>query len=357
MYKETVGPYSFEVGKYRPPSEGGSNSLLLRFTRNCPWNQCTFCGMYKQENFSIRPVEEIKGDISAIAGLCMEMQDISGDLGYKGVINREVLHKIIEKYPQLNTSSGFSMILNWISAGGKTVFLQDGNSLQMGTENLAEGLTYLRATFPSIERVTTYARSKTLSRKTLEELISIRKAGLDRLHVGLESGDDGILKRTRKGVTGEEHIDGGRKAMEAGFQLSEYWMPGMGGKENWENHARNTAHVLNSINPHYIRSRPFNPSPGTPIHDEYEKGELTSLTPKEQLEEIRLLVAELDVTSKLCFDHAGNYWTGRNDQLLFTHSYEGYKMPGEKQRVIEILEEGIIANEGKSEYRHIQMFL
>jgi len=249
------------------------------------------------------------------------------------------------------------MILNWISAEGKTVFLQDGNSLQMGTDSLVEVLSYLRATFPSIERVTTYARSKTLSRKSLDELTSIRKAGLDRLHVGLESGDDEVLKRTRKGVTGEEHIDGGRKAMEAGFQLSEYWMPGLGGKENWENHARNTAHVLNGINPHYIRSRPFRPSPGTPIYDEYDQGELTSLTPKEQLEEIKLLVEELDVTSKLCFDHAGNYWTDKNDRLLFTQSYEGYKMPEEKPKVLEILEEGIMANEGKTEYRHIQMFL
>jgi len=313
--------------------------------------------MYKQDKFSIRSVEEIKGDISSIAGLCLEMQDISGQLGYGGVINREVIYKIIEKYPQLNTSSGFSMILNWISAGGKTVFLQDGNSLQMGTDNLVEVLSFLRATFPTIERVTTYARSKTLSRKTLEELTAIRKAGLDRLHVGLESGDDEILKRTRKGVTGEEHIDGGRKAMEAGFQLSEYWMPGLGGKENWENHARNTALVLNGISPNYIRSRPFRPSPGTPIYDEYDKGELTTLTPKEQLEEIKLLVETLDVNSKLCFDHAGNYWTGKNGRLLFTHSYEGYKMPEEKKRVLKILEEGIMANEGRSEYRHIQMFL
>jgi radical SAM superfamily enzyme YgiQ (UPF0313 family) len=357
MYKESIGPYAFEVGMYRPPSEGGSYSLLLRFTRNCPWNKCTFCGMYKQDKFSIRSVEEIKGDINSIAGLCLEMQDISRELGQEGMISREVIYKMIEKYPPLNTSSGFSMILNWISAGGKTAFLQDGNSLQMGTDNLAEVLTYLRATFPSIERVTTYARSKTLSRKSLEELTKIRQAGLDRLHVGLESGDDEVLKRTKKGVTGEEHINGGRKAVAAGFQLSEYWMPGLGGKENWGNHARNTGRVLSGINPHYIRSRPFRASPGTPIYEEYERGELTPLTPKEQLEEIKLLVEELDVTSKLCFDHAGNYWTGKDGRLLFTHSYEGYKMPEEKARVLQILEEGIAANEGKSEYRQIQMFL
>lgn len=357
MNKEIIGPYSFEVGMYRPPSEGGSYSLLLRFTRNCPWNKCTFCGMYKQEKFSIRSVDEIKGDISSIAGLCLEMQEISRELGYDGVINREVIYKIIEKYPPLNTSPGFSMILNWISAGGKTAFLQDGNSLQMGTDNLVEVLKHLRATFPTIERVTSYCRSKTLARKSLEELTAIRQAGLDRLHVGLESGDGEILEKTRKGVTPEEHIEGGRKAMEAGFQLSEYWMPGMGGRERWENHARNTARVLNGINPHYIRSRPFRPSPGTPIYDEYEKGELTLLSPGEQLEEIKLLVETLDVTSKLCFDHAGNYWTDDNDRLLFTHSYEGYKMPEEKEKVLGIIEKGIAANRSRSDYRHIQMFL
>ena len=129
--------------------------------------------------------------------------------------------------------------------------------------------------------------------------------------------------------------------MAAGFQLSEYWMPGLGGKENWENHARNTAHVLNGINPHYIRSRPFTASPGTSIYDEYARGELTTLTPKEQLEEIRLLVEELDVTSKLCFDHAGNYWRGKRGGLLFDQGYEGYKFPEQKERVLELIEEGV----------------
>ena len=356
MYKDIIGPYSFEVGMYRPPSEGGSYCLLLRFTRNCPWNKCTFCGMYKQQIFSLRSVEEIKRDINSISGLCMEMQDIARDLGYEGVINRDVIYRIVEKYPYSSTSHGFGMILNWISSGEKTVFLQDANSLIMGTDNLVEVLQYLRDTFPSIERVTTYARSKSLFRKTQEALNRIRQAGLDRLHVGLESGDGEVLKRIKKGVTPEEHIEGGRKAMKAGFQLSEYWMPGLGGKQRWENHARHTAHVLNSIDPHYIRTRPFSPWPATPIYDECERGELTLLSPEEQLEELKLMVQELDVTSKLCFDHANNYWADRDRQLLFTHSYEGYQMPEKKQKVLEIIEKGIIANKGRSEYGCIQMF-
>jgi radical SAM superfamily enzyme YgiQ (UPF0313 family) len=171
---------------------------------------------------------------------------------------------------------------------------------------------------------------------------------LDRLHVGLESGDDALLKKIKKGVTGKEHIKGGQKALAAGFQLSEYWMPGLGGKEDWENHARNTALVLNQINPHYIRSRPFYPYPGTPISDAQQQGTLTLLSPQETLKELRLLIETLDVTSKVCFDHAGNCWVNRSGRLLFTQSYEGYKFPEEKQRVLDLIAEGIEAQAGKT---------
>lgn len=354
MELEKVGKYSFEVGMFRPPSEGGSYSLLLRFTRNCPWNKCTFCNMYKHEKFSLRTVDEIKSDIDSIAGLIRDMHSVSRQLGYDGEINRDVIISMIEKEPDLNTSQGFVMVLNWLSAGGKTAFLQDGNTPMMDSGKLVDVLEHLRKIFPSLERVTTYARSKTLSRKSQEELTAVRKAGLDRLHVGLETGDDALLKKTRKGVTGEEHIDGGRKAMKAGFQLSEYWMPGLGGKEAWEDHAGNTALVLNGINPHYIRSRPFSPGAGTPIHDEYENGTLTLLSPKETLIELKVMVETLDVTSKVCFDHAGNYWSNKNGQLLFTQSYEGYKFPEEKPRVLELIEEGIAAQEGRVDPRRLR---
>jgi hypothetical protein len=135
MSLEKAGKYAFEVGMYRPPSEGGSYSLLLRFTRNCPWNKCTFCGMYKHEKFSLRTSEEIKGDIDSIAELIKDMQSLSWELGYDGQINRDVIIGMIEKEPELNTSQGFVMILNWMSSGGKTAFLQDGNSLMMPSDN------------------------------------------------------------------------------------------------------------------------------------------------------------------------------------------------------------------------------
>jgi len=353
MLLEKAGKYAFEIGMFRPPSEGGSFSLLLRFTRNCPWNKCTFCGMYKHEKFSLRTVEEIKSDIDSIAGLIRDMQSLSRELGHDGRITRDVIIAMIEREPELNISHGFGMVLNWLSSGGKTAFLQDGNSLMMAGDKLIDALKYLRSTFPSLERCTTYARSKTLSRKSREELTGIREAGLDRLHVGMETGDDALLKKIKKGVTGQEHIDGGRKAIKAGFQLSEYWMPGLGGKEDWENHAKNTALVLNGINPHYIRSRPFSPWPGTPIHNDYEKGMLTLLSPGEMLIELKLLIETLDVTSRVCFDHARNDWSNRNGQLLFTQSYEGYKFPEEKPRLLELIEEGIAVQEGRPPMQEI----
>ena len=343
METEERSDYYFETGIYRPPSEGGSYSLLLRFTRNCPWNQCTFCSMYKEEKFSIRSVEEIKGDIDTIAAFCDELMAISLELGFKGEINKPVIIEMINRNPILNSSQGFLMVLNWLIAGGKTAFLQDANTPEMRTIRLVEVLKYLRQKFPSLERVTSYARSKTLARKGLDELKAIYKAGLDRLHVGLETGDDELLKIVKKGVTSQEHIEGGRKAMEAGFQLSEYWMPGLGGKERWEGHARNTARVLSAINPHYIRSRPFVPSPGSPICDSFENGEFHVLTGEEHLAELKVMIEELDVTSKVCFDHAGNYWRNREGHLLFAQDYEGYQFPDQKSRVLSLIQEGLEA--------------
>jgi radical SAM superfamily enzyme YgiQ (UPF0313 family) len=341
MSAEVARKYHFETGVYRPPSEGGSYSLLIRVTRNCPWNQCTFCGMYKQEKFSLRSPEEVKGDIDSMAAICNGLKNISWKLGYGGEINRDVAVALINRDPVLNTSPGFVMIFNWLISGAKTAFLQDANSLIMKTDPLMDILKYLRKTFPSLDRVTSYARSKTLAQKKLEELKAIYIAGLDRLHIGLETGDDTLLKKIKKGVNGEGHIKAGKKVMQAGFELSEYWMPGLGGKEMWKAHAKNTARVLSEIDPHYIRSRPFFPFPGTPLFEDHESGEFKPLSPREQLIELKLMMEELEVTSKVCFDHAGNWWRGKNGGLLFSQSYEGYKFPQQKPLVLKIIDEGI----------------
>ena len=345
MIKSVADKYEFETGVYRPPSEGGSNSLLVRLTRNCPWNRCTFCGMYKTEKFQVRSVAEIKQDIDAMAAVRDDLAALSRRSGQGGEMTHNAAMAMIEKNPELNHHQGFAMLYHWLLSGGKTVFLQDANSIIMKTDQLVEVLEYLRKTFPSIVRVTSYARSKTVMQKSLDDLKAIRRAGLDRLHVGLESGDDAVLKKIQKGATAETHIKGGQKALTAGFQLSEYWMPGLGGKTLWQDHARNTARVLSEINPHYIRSRPFRPWPGTPLAREMAEQTFDMLTAAEQLRELRLTMQELSVTGRVCFDHAGNYWKNRQGRLLFTHSYEGYKFPQEKQTVLDLIDEGLKTGE------------
>jgi biotin synthase-like enzyme len=322
--------YQFETGIYRPPSEGGSDSLLVRFTRNCPWNRCTFCGMYKSEKFRMRSVAEIKRDIDAIARLVHDLEALSGSAG-----------TLIRQAPELEYHHGFPMVYQWLLSGGRTAFLQDANSLIMKTEDLTAALTYLRGKFPSINRVTSYARSKTVAKKSPEALLAIREAGLDRLHLGLESGDETVLKRVKKGATPEDHIKAGQKAITAGFQVSEYWMPGVGGKELWKSHALNTAGVLNEINPHYIRSRPFRLWPGTPLCDTRDETGFEPLSPYEQLLELRLMMETLNVSSKVCFDHAGNHWKNRGGGYLFSHGYEGYRFPEERERVLALIDEGL----------------
>jgi hypothetical protein len=297
--------------------------------------------MYKDETFQVRSVEEIQGDIDAIARLVRDLKGLPPEKDSGDPVSSAGAAKRLLRNPQLRHHPGFSMVLSWMLSGGKNAFLQDANSLIMKTESLVQALQHLRRTFPSIRRVTSYVRAKTLVQKSQEELLAIRRAGLDRLHVGLESGDDEVLKSVRKGVTGEQHVRAGRKALRAGFQLSEYWMPGLGGKKRTVQHADLTAAVLNRIQPHYIRSRPLHPWPGTPLADLVGSGKQVLLSPAETLLEIRRMVAALEVTSRVCFDHAGNYWKDRQGRHLFSLSYEGYAFPDQKQELLKRIDEGL----------------
>lgn len=271
---ERLSTLSFEVGPIRPPSEGGSHSLLLRATRNCPWSRCKFCYglIYNREKFQLRTVEDIKKDIDAAREIADAIRATSWKLGCGGAVNEDVGTTLIRSDPALNTNQSFILVFNWLYFGAKTVFLQDANTLIMPSDELLVVLKYLKETFPTIERVTSYARAKTLAKKTPEELKELRKAGLSRLHVSLETGDDNLLKYVDKGVTSAEQIEAGKKAKEAGFELSEYVMPDLGGRARSEQHALNTARVLNEIDPDFIRLRPFVPGPGMPLYEEYTKG-------------------------------------------------------------------------------------
>jgi radical SAM superfamily enzyme YgiQ (UPF0313 family) len=349
---EELKKHTFQLGPIRPPSEGGSSSLLLRVTINCPWNLCTFCSSYKGQKFIYRSVNEVKKDIDAARSISDLLHSLSKRLGGLDWVGR-----VVDSYfvygkdvgelseGELRNLENIVVVFNWLYAGARTVFIQDANSLIMRTPELVDVLRYLKAAFPQVERITSYARSKTLAQKSLEDLKSIRKAGLTRLHVGLESGDDDVLKYIRKGVTSEEQIQAGRKAKTAGFELSEYWMTGLGGRAMSEKHARNTARVLNEINPDYIRSRPLIPRKGTPLYDVYVSGEFQLTSPHERLFELRTMIEELNVSSRVCFDHFMNSWLRKSGEHLFKQDYEGYKFPDEKPEVLRLIEEGLQADE------------
>lgn len=345
---EKLSTYSFEMGPIRPPSEGGSYSLLIRVTRNCPWNRCKFCyGFpFNHEKFQLRPVEEIKRDIQTAKAISEGIKLMSWRLGYGGEIN-EVVGTVVQNNPSISMNHSFVTVFNWLFSGAHTAFLQDADSLTIKAPQLLEVIKYLKETFSTLERVTSYARAKTIYRKTPEELRDLRAAGLTRLHVGLETGDDELLKYVEKGVTAEEQIIAGRKAKAAGFELSEYVMPGLGGRTRAERHAKNTARVLNEINPEFVRLRPFVPRPETPLYNEYQTGEFQLSSAHERLMELRTLISNLNVTSRICFDHFMNSWHKNSGDLLFRQDYDGYKFPEEKDTVLALIEEGLTVDESK----------
>ena len=314
--------HTFELGPIRPPSE--AYSLLIRATRNCPWNKCLFCPVYKGTKFELRTVEEIQRDIEAAKSISDGINEIARKMGYGGSV-REVAAML---YNQQEYEQCVRNVALWLFAGGKSAFLQDSNTLIMKTPELVQVITFLRKTFPNINRVTTYGRSQTAARKSLEELKDLKAAGLDRIHIGLESGYDPVLTYMQKGVTAEKHITGGRKVVEAGISLCEYIMPGLGGKKMSHEHARETARVLNEINPDYIRLRSLHVHSIMPLWSKIHDGDFELQTEDEVVKEIGIFVENLQVTSYLKSDHILN--------LLM--EVEG-KMPEDKQKCLDIINE------------------
>jgi len=291
-----------EQGPIRPPSE--ARSLLLRLTRNCPWNQCLFCPVYKGQEFSRRSVAEIKREIDLIGATVEDIQRLSWRSGCGGRVTSVVLSHLLT---EANSSLMCRQVAHWLYFGQGSVFLQDANSLIMEPGDLAEVLLYLRSHVPGIRRITSYARSRTLARRSVQDLVLLREAGLDRIHIGLESGYDPLLGFMCKGVTAADHVKAGCLVREAGISLSEYVMPGLGGKVWWREHALATAAVLNEINPDFIRLRSLRVPKSTPLHEKMEAGEFELLDDDEVVREIRLFVDALEgITSTCTSDHIMN---------------------------------------------------
>jgi biotin synthase-like enzyme len=306
---------TFEIGPIRPPSE--ARSLLVRVTRNCPHNRCAFCPVYRGTRFSIRTAEEVIADIEAMGRVAARLRERSFSLGLAGAVTLEVLRRAAaagelggERTPcsrgGVVFGGGGAQVATFLASGGAHAFLQDANSLVMRPEELLRVLDALRETFPSIDRVTSYARAHTLTRRKPEHLAALRARGLDRVHVGLESGSDRVLELVQKGVDAARHVEAGRRARQAGMELSEYVMPGLGGRRLSREHALESARVLSEIDPDFIRLRTTAVVPGTALERLTVDGRIEPMDDEAVVAEIRLLIENLDCTSTLQSDHVLN---------------------------------------------------
>jgi len=224
-----------------------------------------------------------------------------------------------------------------IYKAARSIFLGDSDNLVH--KQLPEIVAFIRETFPDIRRVTAYARAKTILSRKMEFLTAVRKAGLDRLHIGLESGDPIVLEWLCKGVTPQEMVEAGRKAKEAGFEVNFYVISGAGGKERWKEHALNSAKVLNKIGPDFIRLRSLTIKQGTPLKEKLDKGDFVIIPPLERLKEVQLFVKNLDLEG--CFlasDHITNFlWAGN---AIFYRGVAG-DLPGDKKVMLKTLHKAL----------------
>jgi len=323
--------YPFEQGPIRPPSE--AKSLLIRVTRNCPWNKCAFCNTYRGKKFELRSLDEIFAEIREIEKIVTHVNDLSWKHGEAGRVTDKVIRLIFSQESSYN--EGYRSVAAWLYFGGQSVFLQDANSLIMKTEDLVSVLNEVKKAFPSVTRITSYCRSKTAARKSVDELKRLYQAGLSRIHIGMESGYDPLLAFIRKGVTAAEHIKGGRHVVDAGISLSEYVVPGLGGTRWSEEHAGETAQVLNVINPDFIRLRTLHAVPGTDLHDKMLQGKFIPLSDNEVVAEIRSFIEQLEgIDSTVVSDHI----------LNLLEEVQG-KLPGDKQKILDVIDRYLALSE------------
>ncbi len=294
-----------EVGPIRPPSE--SKSLMLRVTRNCPWNNCKFCGLYNGTKFSIRSTEDVIRDIDEIK--------LIADSLFPG-----------EK-PPVDTSI-LSMVQRWVLSGMESIFLQDANTLVIKPESLIKVLNHIKNVFPDVKRITSYARAQTIAKISDEDLKRMKTAGLNRIHIGMESACNEVLDFIDKGVDKETQIIAGKKVKKAGIELSEYFMPGLGGDKYSDQNALETADALNQINPDFIRIRTLGIPDDVELSNSVKNGDFKPIGDIAVVKELHLFLKSLKgVTSTIKSDHILN---------LFQES-EG-KYPEDRDKVLEPME-------------------
>ena len=256
---------TFDTPVFRPPSE--ARSFILRVTRGCAHNKCTYCNMYRGVPFQILKDEEISRQIALAA------------------------HYGKDKV--------------------RRVFLADGDALVLPTAKILKILQALRDTFPKLQRVSSYAAPKDILRKSEEELRQLKEAGLQLLYYGMETGDDITLKAVNKGVNGEEAIEAGRRVTASGMKLSIMVILGLAGKEGSKRHALETAKAINIMKPTMWSALCLMLYRGSELLDQFERGEFNPLSPAECMEELYTIMENVNLPEdKHCLfrsNHISNY--------------------------------------------------
>ncbi len=274
----------YDMPLYRPPSEG--RSLIFQITLGCSWNRCLFCAMYKTKRYKVRPWEEIEKDIIEMA---------------------------------------------WLQPHARKIFLADGDVLSVDTEFLIRVLDLINEKFPQLERISSYAGPTNLMAKSLDELRAFHERGLDILYLGIETGNDELLKKICKGATGSEIIDGCRKAIDAGLRMSTIILLGLGGVEGSYAHAKDSARVVNAIDPQFLACLTLMLGPYAEI---YEKklmgGNFKMIDKKQTLVELRWFVEDLDLSNcRFGTEHASNYLPLNGD------------LPGDKEKILNLIDKAL----------------
>jgi len=277
----------------RPPSE--ASSFLLPVTIGCSHNKCTFCGTYPGVKFRVRHLEDIKQDIDKVA------QNYSWSL--------------------------------------KRVFLEEGDALIAPQRILAGVLKYLNEKFPNLERIGTYTTPQAGLVKSVDELKELNRLGLKIAYMGVESGDEELLKKINKGVSYDQIVEAGRKLRQAGITLSVTVILGLGGPEGSKKHALNTARILSDIDPEFAGTLTILLVPGTPLHKEWKEGKFSLISPFQSLEELKLIIQNANFSN--CFftaNHASNYLPIK------------VRLPEQKAAIVKLIDE-VLAEKDMSRLR------
>jgi hypothetical protein len=349
MSEKRPEDYTMELGPMGPIGEGAA--LMLRVNRNCPWNQCLFCPVYKKEKSSARRAGEIKGDIDKARRIGDLLESVSWDMGLNGWVRREVIDAVIRNHPeiygdypsgvtaeQLLAIRSLSNVGNWFRCGTQRVFLQDANALFAKPGDLIEVLRYLKNSFPTVDTVTAYARAKTCAQRSSEELRELHDAGLSWCFVGIESGCDEVLDYMKKGAKPKEHISGGQKLMASGIKMAAFVMPGLGGRNNElsQRHTRDTVAVLNEIKPTEVRVRSLAVLENAPLYARWESGEFQAPTEDQMVEELKALINGISFDCALETLQMTNVFTLKGQlparKPSFLESINGYQAMGLLER-------------------------